>query len=379
MAWTEEGEARMEAVPTHVRSMARMAIIRYAQDQGHTVISSDIVDDAIGNLLPAEAMETMGLLTQAAAKRKQKKAEKAAEKAAAEQQGAEQTFDERTVFWGKEALAVLETIHDESTREHIKLRAEKLALTEKRKTITADFVRRVMGDDNEPEEVKSAENIQPCWSEEATQRIERVPAGFMRDASKTRVEEYARREECAEITLEVCEAGLAEARKAMMGAMSGAGMPGGIAAMMGGTQGDSKLEAGKDEVLTWTDEAEERMKGVPEGFMRDLTRQRIESFARRKGVNRVDNKLIDAKYAEWGEGSARQHMELEWEEDALERVQRIPDFVRGMVIKEVERCAREAGANTVGLNALEKASGTWEKGKSFHSEAHPNQYEVKGD
>jgi len=48
-----------------------------------------------------------------------------------------------------------------------------------------------------------------------------------------------------------------------------------------------------------------------------------------------------------------------------------------MVIQEVERCARETGANTVGLDALEKASGTWEKGGSFHSEAHPDQYENK--
>jgi len=62
MAWTKEGEARMDTVPAHVRSMARMAIIRYAQDQGHTVISSRIVDEAIGDLLPAEAMEAMGLI-----------------------------------------------------------------------------------------------------------------------------------------------------------------------------------------------------------------------------------------------------------------------------------------------------------------------------
>jgi nucleotide-binding universal stress UspA family protein len=232
MAWTEEGEARMDTVPKHVRKMARMAIIRYAQDHGHTVISTRIVDEAIGDLLPAEAMEAMGLLTQAASKRKRRKAEQAAEKAAAEQQGAEQTFDERTVFWGQEATEALETVADETTRGHIKLRAEKLALTEKRKTITADFVRRVMGDDD-TEELKPVADAQLAWSEEATQRIERVPEGFMRDTSKTRVEAYAKQQGCTEITIEVCEAGLAEARKAMMGAMqSGGGMPD-MAAMTG--------------------------------------------------------------------------------------------------------------------------------------------------
>ncbi|MDX8403630.1 MAG: universal stress protein [Mariprofundaceae bacterium] len=373
MAWTEEGEARMDAVPAHVRSMARMAIIRYAQDQGHTVISTRIVDEAIGDLLPADAMEAMGLLTQAAVKRKQKKAEKAAEKAAAEQQGAEQTFDERTVFWGKEAMDVLDTVADESTRGHIKLRAEKLALTEKRKTITADFVRRVMGDDDEPEEVAIAADTQPDWNEEAIERIERVPEGFMRDASKTRVEVYAKRENCMEITLEVCEAGLAEAKEAMMGAMqSGGGMPD-MAAMMGKCKStEPKIENSVKPV--WTEEGEQRLESVPEGFMRQLTRQRIESFANRKGASQIDNALIDAKYAQWGEGSTKQEMMMEWEDEALSRIQRIPDFVRGMVVKEVERCAREAGDQRVGLNALNKASTTWEMGGSFHSESHPDQY-----
>jgi nucleotide-binding universal stress UspA family protein/histone H3/H4 len=372
MAWTEEGEARMDTVPKHVRKMARMAIIRYAQDHGHTVISTRIVDEAIGDLLPAEAMEAMGLLTQAASKRKQKKAEQAAEAAAAKEDGAEQTFDERTVFWGQEAIEVLETVADETTRGHIKLRAEKLALTEKRKTITADFVRRVMGDD-ESEEVKPETDSQLTWSEEAIKRIERVPEGFMRDTSKTRVEAYAKQQGKTEITLEVCEAGLAEARKAMMGAMqSSGGMPD-MVAMMGKSK---PPEQKSDQAVKaeWTEEAEQRIESVPEGFMRQLTRQRIESFAGRKSVNRIDNALIDAKYAEWGEGSSGQEMTMVWQDEALSRIQRIPDFVRPMVIREVERCADDMGAASVGIEALNKASSAWEQGGAFHSENHPDQY-----
>ncbi len=373
MAWTEEGEARMDTVPKHVRKMARMAIIRYAQDHGHTVISTRIVDEAIGDLLPTEAMEAMGLLTQAAVKRKQRKAEKAAEQEAAKQQGAEQTFDERTVFWSQEATEALETVADETTRGHIKLRAEKLALTEKRKTITADFVCRVTGDDAEPEQTESVADVQLAWSEEAIERINRVPVGFMRDTSKTRVEAYAKEQGCTEISLEICKAGLTEARKAMMQSMqSGGGMPD-MAAMMGkGKPAEQKTDF--DAKPVWTEEAEQRIESVPEGFMRQLTRQRIESFAGRKGVIRIDNALIDAKYAEWGEGSARQNMTMEWENDALSRIERIPGFVRSMVIKEVERCAHEMGATSVGLEALSKASSAWEQGGTFHSEAHPDQY-----
>ncbi|WP_419609629.1 universal stress protein, partial [Thiolapillus sp.] len=35
-SWTQEAEARMERVPSFARSMARMAILRYAQEKGHT-------------------------------------------------------------------------------------------------------------------------------------------------------------------------------------------------------------------------------------------------------------------------------------------------------------------------------------------------------
>lgn len=193
----------------------------------------------------------------------------------------------------------------------------------------------------------------------------------MRDASRTRVEAYAKREACSEITLEVCEAGLAEARQSMMDAMqSGGGMPDMSAMMGGGKTAEQNSDAVKP---VWTGEAEQRLSSIPEGFMRQLTRERIESFANRKGARQIDNALIDAKYAEWGEGSSKQSMEMEWEDEALSRIQRIPDFVRGMVIKEVERCAREKGEQRVGINALNRASSSWEQGGKFHSEADSGQ------
>ena len=37
----------IERVPSFVRNMARMSILRYEQDKGHTVISSSIVNEAM--------------------------------------------------------------------------------------------------------------------------------------------------------------------------------------------------------------------------------------------------------------------------------------------------------------------------------------------
>ncbi len=58
-SWTEEAEKRMERVPSFVRNMARMAILRYAQEQGHTVITEGIVEEATAQLMPkAEIVAT---------------------------------------------------------------------------------------------------------------------------------------------------------------------------------------------------------------------------------------------------------------------------------------------------------------------------------
>ncbi len=53
MTWTTEAEARMEHVPSFVRNMVHKAVVRYAADMGHTVVTSDLLDQAMGDLMPA--------------------------------------------------------------------------------------------------------------------------------------------------------------------------------------------------------------------------------------------------------------------------------------------------------------------------------------
>jgi nucleotide-binding universal stress UspA family protein len=59
VSWTEEAEARMARVPPQVRSMARTALLRYAIEQGHTVITSKVVDEAAAIFMPAQMAEKM--------------------------------------------------------------------------------------------------------------------------------------------------------------------------------------------------------------------------------------------------------------------------------------------------------------------------------
>jgi hypothetical protein len=59
-----------------------------------------------------------------------------------------------------------------------------------------------------------------------------------------------------------------------------------------------------DATLTWTPEAEQRLARVPAGFMRHMTRARVENLARDKGLS-----VVTLDTAEAAIGLARQQMQ----------------------------------------------------------------------
>ncbi|TAN85021.1 MAG: universal stress protein UspA [Gallionella sp.] len=199
-SWTHEAEARMERVPSFVRNMARMAIMRYAQEHGHTVITQRIVDEATAQLMPNHAEQAMGEIVAAfdAGELKRKPGEEA-------------------MRWSEEAVALLRTIGDLSVRGNLSMRAEKKARQEKSATVEADHIRPFL-DASAPADVRPAA---PHWQAAALARLMRVPEGFMRDQCKQRIEGFAQQNGHAEITLDVAENGLKLARGEMEKTMRG--------------------------------------------------------------------------------------------------------------------------------------------------------------
>jgi hypothetical protein len=118
--------------------------------------------------------------------------------------------------------------------------------------------------------------------------------------------------------------------------------------------------------LTWTPEAQARLQHVPEGVMRELTRQRVERLARQRAESSVTVELVEAKYTQWADGSARATSEAVWSEEARERIERVPAFVRGMVVEAVEAYARSHGLVEITPETLEMAKGSWEGTGQFH-------------
>lgn len=238
------------------------------------------------------------------------------------------------------------------------------------------------------------------WTDEAKKRLERVPQGFMRNMSQSRIESFAQKKGVSLITLEVAEDAIGEARKIMGGMMGGMPVPKDFNSGMG-TISSPRLYrcklcgyiaeglpercpvcgAGRDRFapidkteakavaseLEWTQEAAERLKKIPEGFMRDMTKWRIEKMARDKGLSAVTLDVMQEKYDYWEQGSAKVQKRFPWTKEAEEKVERIPPFVRGMVIKEIESLAEKKGLKEVTVDLIADAKDLWKETMEFHS------------
>ena len=120
-------------------------------------------------------------------------------------------------------------------------------------------------------------------------------------------------------------------------------------------------------VMRWTESATKRLQKIPQG-PRQINRWRIEAFARGQGFCEIDDEVMDRKYKYWEEAVDEPVMSRSWSAQAREKVERIPSFVRGMVIKEVERYARDKGIETVTPEIISKLRDEWTKKMKFHSE-----------
>jgi hypothetical protein len=121
--------------------------------------------------------------------------------------------------------------------------------------------------------------------------------------------------------------------------------------------------------FTWTPEAEEKLREVPE-FCRELTRWRVEWTAIKNGLgDPITPEKMDVKYDMWGEVSHQIQAggrTLSWDDEAAARLERVPDFVKGQVIQAVEGNARELGFERVTSEVLDRVIEKWIDTGDFH-------------
>ncbi len=294
--WTAEAKERLKKIPGFVRPMATSAILRYALERGHSMITSSVITEAVENILPAGAMQAMRAIgenmknegvdpegPEVLGKLKDQMMEAHAGKSADEvtlkctscgtilkgdvvrcgvcdatserflpidkeefkpdQKEEEQktevtTFDDVVVTWTQDAMDYLDEIPEHHVRRRARARIEKSARVQKIATISRAFASKIINEKavkedvngngkngNGDSETKTIQEVMQYgaesdpkdfnWSKEALERLERVPKGFMRDNTQNRVMGYAKMNGIKDISLEVCEKGIAESVKLM--------------------------------------------------------------------------------------------------------------------------------------------------------------------
>lgn len=189
-----------------------------------------------------------------------------------------------------------------------------------------------------------------AWSEDARARLERVPEGFMRSAARRQVLGLAAERGAEKIELELVEEGLARGRAQMQAAITG----------------DAEAMGASLSGMAWSEDARGRLAQVPEGFMRELTAQRVENFARQQGAEAITLELVEEKFEAWQRGGGEAEFTLPWDEAAAERVRRVPPVVRAQVISEIENNTRSAGLARVTEELFDQLVGEWKSGGDFH-------------
>jgi nucleotide-binding universal stress UspA family protein len=271
--WTPESEERMKRVPELVRGIARTAIFRLAVEKGHSVITSDLLDEAMERYMPKGAKASTELAERLVLDHAKEKAvsickrcgisavesnpvacavcggnsfqvisPEMVEQIIASEGGAaaETTYDGRKLVWTRAAKLALWTIRDGYKRRRTKARIEKAARIRRLDTVGLEFAQAIIeeetgvplvmpeeGEPAPPPETQDGKKLiardakrtplfsEFAWATDAAARILRVPAGFMRNRTQQRIEQLASERGVATIDLALVEEGIEHGRQAM--------------------------------------------------------------------------------------------------------------------------------------------------------------------
>src|SRR5206468_11854859 len=174
--WTREAEDRMQRVPKLVVGIARTAILRLALEQGHSVITSSLLDEAMARFMPKQA--PMDKLAEAVAIGRAQEQSLAVckscgltasepdpavctvcggkafevltaamvESLVKSEGGAadEPSYDGRKLAWTQDARRALRGIGEAYLRRRTRARIEKSARLRRLKTVTLEFAQKLI-------------------------------------------------------------------------------------------------------------------------------------------------------------------------------------------------------------------------------------------
>ncbi|HWU41672.1 MAG TPA: universal stress protein, partial [Candidatus Acidoferrum sp.] len=263
ITWTPEAEARMEKVPGFVKAMARTAVLRFALERGHSVITNSVIEQVMDIFMPRRTAEKTQDLAM----------ELAVESIRA---GHGPVYVCRTCG---------HTVRDAEPVVCVVCGAERSGF-EKLDAVTVEALAATEGSIQEEE---SFDGRRVRWSDEANRVLRMVPSGYLRRRAKARIEKIARVQQAEAIGKDLAWPIVAEVLEDQDGTLNRDTM----------TPEQHLLRATRatgraDDLFTWSEEAEARLSRVPEGYMRALTKKRVEEVAAQRATREITLEIVEA-------------------------------------------------------------------------------------
>ena len=311
--WTAEGRERLQKIPGFVRPMATSAILRYALERGHSMITSGVITEAVENILPAGAMQAMRQIGEkikadgvdpesndVLKDYKEQMLEAHAGENAEEKKTTSQPSsngDEGKVEMSAEHVAVTDDGRNSNGAQVANVTFKcKHCNTFMDGNVVKCYVCGSEGenivpvwkDGFEPSEeekggikkVTTFDDKIVQWTQDALDRLEEYPEGHVRRRAQARVEKNARIQSIETISAAFLTQILTEkivkkpeVNKALDNYMD---------------------EEPKVSDFIWTDKAIKRLELVPKGFMRDNTQSRVMSYAHDNNIKEITLEVCEA-------------------------------------------------------------------------------------
>ncbi|TKS59041.1 MAG: hypothetical protein EWM72_02694 [Nitrospira sp.] len=111
-----------------------------------------------------------------------------------------------------------------------------------------------------------------------------------------------------------------------------------------GKAGNGTAPAAAD--FTWTPDAKEKLDRLP-SFVKPMVQGSVEAYARKQGFKTITLQVMEDSKNDSSNG-------MTWSREAEQRLENIPDFIRPMARKEIERVAKERGLATITTQVMDE-------------------------
>jgi predicted Zn-ribbon and HTH transcriptional regulator len=260
----------MAAVPGGARGLARTAVLRWAMERGHSVVSSGDVVAALDELMPfARTMRRI------------------AETAASVDSAQRAMLEEPPI---QDARAVCRTCGYAArsvTPQRCPVCDSDASSFER---LDSDALRATAAGEGDAAQT-AFDGAKLAWTVEARRLLQQLPAGYLRRRVKAIVEKHARTRRLPAITADVAAPFVTPELDALDVSAGPHRAPLGM-------EGHTGPQVNQRRRLPWTDEADDRIERIPAGFLRNLATEQIERLAIALGAPQVAVLHVEAGIAE---------------------------------------------------------------------------------